>query len=424
MLVNEVFTPGTTPKYTYFERTQENLEFQLLEGMETPGFICSLSGPSKSGKTVLCEKVAGKRMLLITGSGIKTETTFWQRLRQRLDMPLNQTIGTVEERTVGGELEVKGKVGFLGLGGAEGGGRGKMESKLGDQEQKNFEGPDGVAILSHLRTNNIPLVVDDFHYIERQTQKTLIEYFKEAAREGNSIVLVSVTHRADAAIRANPDILGRLYCIDIPAWGDDELREIATKGFKLLNLSIDEQVINRVIKESCQSPQLMQLLCNRLCRVLLKIEEALPDKNHLSVSPSESQLDMLLEDTTRVTNCDFPISVLLSGARQRGKQRKIYKFKDGDEGDLYRVILTAISCSDPVLKLTLSKIKTIVDKIVIDPPIATHLERVVDQMYLIVQEKLEDQVVLEWEPDRSTLYITEPHFLYYLRWAKWKERFA
>src|SRR5205814_1296838 len=91
MKASDIFTPGSLPQYTYYDRAGLNLEFRLLEAIETKGMISSVAGPSKSGKTVLCESVIGKRgMILIPVGGIASEDVFWQRLRSRLKIPVSQ----------------------------------------------------------------------------------------------------------------------------------------------------------------------------------------------------------------------------------------------------------------------------------------------------------------------------------------------
>ena len=57
MRVFDVFTPTGVPTHTYVDRREHNLEMQLRNAIRTPGMIASLSGPSKSGKTVLIRKV-------------------------------------------------------------------------------------------------------------------------------------------------------------------------------------------------------------------------------------------------------------------------------------------------------------------------------------------------------------------------------
>jgi hypothetical protein len=67
--VTEVFTPNDVPTFTYVERASRNLEQRLREAFAVPKMVISLSGPSKSGKTVLVNKIIDADNLIpLTGS--------------------------------------------------------------------------------------------------------------------------------------------------------------------------------------------------------------------------------------------------------------------------------------------------------------------------------------------------------------------
>lgn len=57
MRIQQIFTPNDTPTVTYIDRSEHRLEQRLRDYFETPNVVVSVSGPSKSGKTVLIEKV-------------------------------------------------------------------------------------------------------------------------------------------------------------------------------------------------------------------------------------------------------------------------------------------------------------------------------------------------------------------------------
>lgn len=57
---DQVFVAGGQPTVTYVNREQ-NVERDLARAIATPNQIVSLAGPTKSGKTVLCRKILGKR---------------------------------------------------------------------------------------------------------------------------------------------------------------------------------------------------------------------------------------------------------------------------------------------------------------------------------------------------------------------------
>jgi hypothetical protein len=84
----EVFTPGSFPTYTYVERSRERLEQTLRDALSTTGQVISLSGPSKSGKTVLVERVVGRDCLItVTGANVEEPDDLWDRVLDWMDIP-------------------------------------------------------------------------------------------------------------------------------------------------------------------------------------------------------------------------------------------------------------------------------------------------------------------------------------------------
>ena len=61
LLAEQVFKPASFPEYTYVSRKSKDLnidfELRLKQAIKISGFLTSIVGPSKMGKTVLCEKV-------------------------------------------------------------------------------------------------------------------------------------------------------------------------------------------------------------------------------------------------------------------------------------------------------------------------------------------------------------------------------
>jgi Ni2+-binding GTPase involved in maturation of urease and hydrogenase len=63
------------------ERTSKNYEEELRRAFQIPKMIVSVSGPSKSGKTVLVTKVVSQDNLIhIYGASIKTADDLWKNV--------------------------------------------------------------------------------------------------------------------------------------------------------------------------------------------------------------------------------------------------------------------------------------------------------------------------------------------------------
>lgn len=79
----DVFRPGSFPEYTYISRKSAvsdlPYEFRLAQAIKVSGFLTSLVGPSKMGKTILCEKVIGlENIVEVSGADFDEKTDFWQ----------------------------------------------------------------------------------------------------------------------------------------------------------------------------------------------------------------------------------------------------------------------------------------------------------------------------------------------------------
>jgi hypothetical protein len=128
----EVFTPNDVPTFTYVERANHKFETRLREAFDIPKMIISLSGPSKSGKTVLVHKVLEKDNLIpVSGASIKSAEDLWARVLGWMDSPVGQS----EKKVSSVNAEIGGKAGgtiaipYLAEGKAEG------EGKVGGEQR-------------------------------------------------------------------------------------------------------------------------------------------------------------------------------------------------------------------------------------------------------------------------------------------------
>lgn len=402
------------PTYTYYDRSDLSLEERLLEAVDTPGIIVAVSGPSKSGKTVLCENVIGiSSSLLVTGGGVSTEDALWSKIRTKLGIPSSMTSAStaISSREVSGEAKASVGV-FVAKGeGAIGGKIGRGEQ---DQTSILFTAVNGVDLLEKVRDSKKTLVVDDFHYVDRAIQISIVEQFKEAARAGCTIVVVSVTHRSDDVLRANPDLRGRLRNIGVPYWSVEELKKIPELGFSKLNVILSPDVVDRLAAESLSSPQLMQTLCLDFCRYK-NIDDQCDTPTAIQVNNDD--LERVLRNVATASNCQTAYEILVKGPRVRGTARNSYRFKEGGEGDVYSVVLKAIAMGAPKLTVKYPELKDRVESIINgETPSGSSIVSSLTQMSDESAKLQNEDRVLEWDAEKDTLDFPDPYFMYYLRW--------
>ena len=82
--VSDVFVPGGFPVHTYVPRDELQLEEKVADYLDERYKVLSLSGPTKSGKTVLVRRVAPDA-LWVSGGEIETASDFWTLLVDKLD---------------------------------------------------------------------------------------------------------------------------------------------------------------------------------------------------------------------------------------------------------------------------------------------------------------------------------------------------
>lgn len=380
----DVFKPGTYPQMTYVSRysqgTKYTYEERLRQSLSVEGYLTYIIGPSKIGKTVLCENVIGQaNMVSMSGNDFSRESDFWAGVGKKIGISMTAKIS--EENGVASESEHKATI----------------------VTKDYFAAKD--RVLEYFQENEKVLVLDDFHYAPQDTQYDIACQLKEAIRLGFKAVVVSLPYRSDDAIRLNPDLTGRISIIEIEPWTMEELQRIGEKGFSELGVEIEDSLILRMGAESIHSPQLMQAICLNI-GLLPGNEGAITDE--------------MIRESCRFTCMNLPyadvVRVLKAGPPTRGQQRLRYDLSDGSRQDIYSLILKILADDPPLIELGIDELMERIKNTVSENVIKS--KKVKDSLknwkkVLDVQGSLYQ--VLDWKDD--TIYILDNMFLFYLRWG-------
>jgi hypothetical protein len=252
--------------------------------------------------------------------------------------------------------------------------------------------------------------IDDFHFIPKEIQRELGQQIKEAAENGVRIVTASVPHRADDVVRSNTELRGRVTAIDTDYWKEEELEQIAYRGFQELNMDIAPSTMRRLTTESFGSPQLMQAIGLNFC-FENGIKESLPAQRRIEMD--FVALQNVLERTSTQTDFSSMISVLHAEPKQRGTERKEFKFQDGSQGDVYRCVLLAMKADPPRLSFRYEEMLSRTgSQCTGESPVGSSVAQALVQMDVLAAT-VQDAPVIEW--DENVLDIVEPYFLFFLR---------
>jgi hypothetical protein len=412
----EIFVPGAYPQHTYVERAAEGLENTLRDSLDTPGQIVSLSGPSKSGKTVLVERVVGRDLLIpISGASLRQPDEVWTRVLDWMDFPSTTSGGRTLGGSVGAEISAKASVGLPLIGKGEAGGTGSAEVTTESKSETTRERQGLAQVVREIGNSDFVVLLDDFHYMDREVQMEVAKTLKEAVRLGVKVITAAVSHRGDDVVRANPELRGRVRAIDLRYWNSTELGQIADTGFAILNAEIEPSTLTKFIEESAGSPQLMQLLCLQASFVLDLRQKTLFKQQ----APIDNEkLKKILEQTSASTDFRSLVDVLDAGPRTRGTERKTYKFHDGSSGDVYRVVLRALAADPPRLAFPYEQLLArTVEVCAGESPVGSSVTGTCLHMSKLAQEKFPNERAIDWDEQKQVFDIPDPYLLFYLRWS-------
>jgi hypothetical protein len=396
MRATEVFTPGKLPEVTYIDDHLKERAKILGDALETGAAVISLSGPSKSGKTVFIEKTIGKdKLIQVTGAGITESSKLWDRVFDIVGTPLakKSTASSGFEGTIGGKLG--GEAGILVSATGEVSATGKWSK--GTSEQTDVAVDYLQLLIRELGGTGLVVFIDDFHYIPRPIQVEVSNQIKEAIRNGVIFVVASVPYHSDDAIRANPDLRGRTVKLDFEYW----------------KASASPAYVQALASEAAGSPQLMQSLCLTTC-FENDVREIQNPLKHLA--SDRDAIGKVCARTAATSDYSSTVAKMTDGPKTRGQDRKSYLTRDGSVTDVYPLILRAVALDPPELTQRYPNLQRRIQSLCAkEQPSGSSVTGACSHIASIANES-ENRNVVEWDAENDVFDIRDPYLLFYLRW--------
>lgn len=408
--LKDVFTPGGQPSVTYVSRDHLKLEQRVREAIARGYAINVVTGPTKSGKTVLCNHVLAQAgsSISIEGGQVRSESDFWQQIVHLLDLGKERTrkeIGSTSGALNAGLKATVPHIAEVNAGGTAG------QSRTVERSIVYQVNPQRAA-LDTLAENGISLLVDDFHYIPQEAQKGIIQALKGSVFKGLSVILLAVPHRAFDPITVEHELEGRFKHIEIPPWALDDLSLIPARGFEALNVITSTQLNKAICSEGFGNPLLVQEICSELC-----IKSGIFGRLDQSQKLDPSLLNTALEEIAKSKG--FPKYNKLKAGPDARKKRQPRNFKDGSSQDKYSAILTAVAAVGPKTRTSYDEIRGALQSLLTPAsmPAKHEITSALLNMSKIAKEKMEGEPPIEWVSTEDSLVITDPFLLFYMKWA-------
>ena len=175
---SDVFVPGGLPQATYIARKDLRLEDRLLNAAATEHRLITLTGPTKSGKTVLARKIFPENQAIWINSGsLNTEDELWSIVVDRLGYFTSHEVN--EAQITEATIEASGSVGSAVPGlKAEFHVTPRLQQSRSSGKSHSRTLPAKTTALKGLSDLRVPLVIDDFHYLPREVQGSVVRAIK------------------------------------------------------------------------------------------------------------------------------------------------------------------------------------------------------------------------------------------------------
>lgn len=152
----------------------------------------------------------------------------------------------------------------------------KAKVKAGFEQDREFEvveAPPLDALLQAMNHAQVDLfVLDNFQNIDSESTRLLIaqtmEFLSDRASESTNIkaVVIGIADDAASLVGKSGSFLRRVSQIGVPRMPDSEIRSIFVKGFKILDIAIDHNSLDRLIFYCDGFPYFAHLLGLNLAR--------------------------------------------------------------------------------------------------------------------------------------------------------------
>ncbi|MCM2286098.1 MAG: ATP-binding protein [Desulfobacula sp.] len=411
---SQVFVPGGMPNHTYVDRAERDLESQLDSVTENLCKLVTLTGSTKSGKTVLVNKkfprLTGEN-IWIDGGTIASENDLWSAILSEIDgySATEESENEGSAQGLGGDIEAEAGIPLIVKG------KGKVSASISKRQgrisKKSLTISPRAAAINQLRESEKPLIIDDFHYLNRKFQGEVIRALKPLVFEGHPVIIIAIPHRRYDAVKVEREMTGRLKPIPVPVWSDKELKEISSAGFPLLNVELADNIADRLAREAYGSPHLMQEFCMGICTQEKILETAI---SKIRITQIKKSLFKKIADGTGKVVFDK----LAKGPRQRS-DRKPRTLVSGGTADIYRVVLLALARIAPGMeKVDYESLRAAIrETLSSEVPQSHEVSRVLEKMAEIASSDEASTPVIAWDKEEQELHVTDPFFAFFLKWG-------
>jgi hypothetical protein len=252
---------------------------------------------------------------------------------------------------------------------------------------------------------------DDFHYLNDDSRREVMRNVKGSVFQGLKVLLLSVTHRAFDAIKAENELTGRFVTIQMPPWNKGDLRKIPAVGFEALNVAYEAPVIDLLCEEAQENPFLMQRFCWEVTFDHKIDKTAMIDRHVIPANyDPEPVFERIAEDA------GLPIYQQLAAGPQSRKVRAKRPLRAGGEADIYEALLMALAETGPKAAISYEALRGALNQLLTDKVPQKHEITSALKHLTSISKKAGAESAIDWDEAKREINIADPYLRFYLKW--------
>lgn len=261
--VYDVFQSSGVPRYTRVDVEEHN--DSILGFLYTPGEHLIIHGPSKTGKTTLWTSQIGLAHVIKIPCNEQTSLdSVYGDIIDELDIFFTSSQTVNSNVKSGFQTEIKAKLyGFF-----NGGVKSSIEGERGSGDTKERIIPPTIGarnISKYLKAANKHVVLENIHYSSPEFRRQLSKELHNFSDYDTKWIIVGVQHQADQVFIENRDLVGRLREVKCGVFDKIKAKEVLKLGTELLNIEFSDYLQERIYEESSGYAALVQDISKNVC---------------------------------------------------------------------------------------------------------------------------------------------------------------
>jgi hypothetical protein len=299
--LEEVFGVSTKLVLSYLPRNRIDKKFKTAIASDR---LIVVYGSSKQGKSSLLahhSELVKKQLVIHLTPNFTTEAIYVEMLRQygvKFLTEITFKKGNKSTAKVSNEVKATIPTAVEAKTAIEAANEASYETQHRYQEiTVDLSLANNVAELVTKLGNGRFVVLENFHYLNEETQKDLAFDLRTFQERGIRFLILGVWRKKNRLQQYNGDLIDRVSEIPVEPWNPKDFHAIIHKGQDALHLEIHDEVVERIIKNSCGSVGVLQELLRTTCKNS-GLDETSENKHIIGLKDGSECLDTAIAEKT------------------------------------------------------------------------------------------------------------------------------